>query len=1058
MTNPYLPPFDPIPGAEYLDPDQCQWVPLGGNPQRFTAGNPNTQGCGFTHMNWARITSIVSSGDSWVITAENVGGYNITETVLKNGAQTFGMKTSDGGEINNPCGGTPDPGCQEITGGYGYLQFSHNQIYWQNVNDALIQATKIISHRVEYKPDFPTRKWWSIVTYADNLGNITTAETLHNTEEFANCITYRLDLHSGECVGDDPTDLIVGCRKLKPGIWGVIVRNNCPILPESTDPDYRSYCGLPGTYTKIGIGSGAQATEIVDVQETKKNVNGPEISSFDIIWKDRDGVTQENLDLYALEGTTFSLFVNPGMEEADYCGDDDPRPNDCVDLPYNVTWDKANCPKLEVPIGAKVCQPIIPKPPDPPEFCITGVEGCQKTKTGWLTQLQWKIDIPGTKFDKDNGGILETGVWTPVGNYQFLDAALNEKVVSIDSIKSTQSQFDLKWRQRLLVTYEDGSGAVVDTWRTRAEKYAVDALKWRIALLDVDENKCEIECEPCYIEGCRKVSGGTAILQYNLYNEDLGERVWASALMGVNPDAEHCVEILDTRFYGTGNPTYFAHATVLVRPYLGAELQQVGMSIQGGSGDEERIRNIKWRLFIPPGASANGVTCEVENCDPLPEPCSIEGCRKVNGSGVLERNSGAGDGWITAFPPPHSFYGEGQTAVEITEVRRGKSDSGQYPWYLVVVFKITGGSEVAQSFNFYSQEQRDNYKFRIVPDTASGSTCEIFNCDPIPEPRPTPLPCPVDPSDYQWVRYVGNVTSSDMSRMNMNSSNSNDVWTGNQITTRWYRCPNATYPDSFVSLGGMWVKYPPAVAYTWGVADKAFDPADEDYIGEMDAAIGANYEKMIVPATGKMPPWRAKYRVDVGPGITYGSLGFYQPHIGAIGGDLVVADPVYPLTWSVTIDNSDTLEVFQGWYQIDGWWEFSNDKEQVLGSWSGQDFNGLDRDCDDVECQERQTYGVLQYWDPNDNHWIDAWSNSQPKANLARKITGVTSGGQDLSYNYLSTATFITIPYLGDDPANEYSSNADWSGSEEDAQQVRWRIIPRGDTPNNPCLDDSEIE
>ena len=117
---------------------------------------------------------------------------------------------------------------------------------------------------------------------------------------------------------------------------------------------------------------------------------------------------------------------------------------------------------------------------------------------------------------------------------------------------------------------------------------------------------------------------------------------------------------------------------------------------------------------------------------------------------------------------------------------------------------------------------------------------------PEPKPRPTPLPCPVDPSNYQWVRYVGNVTSSDISRINMNSSNSNDVWTGNQITTQWYSCPNETYPDSFVSLGGMWVKYPPAVAYTWGVADKAFDPSEAYwYDSILDAAIGPNYEPMV---------------------------------------------------------------------------------------------------------------------------------------------------------------------------------------------------------------------
>jgi hypothetical protein len=289
--------------------------------------------------------------------------------------------------------------------------------------------------------------------------------------------------------------------------------------------------------------------------------------------------------------------------------------------------------------------------------------------------------------------------------------------------------------------------------------------------------------------------------------------------------------------------------------------------------------------------------------------------------------------------------------------------------------------------------------------------------------------------------------------MNMNSSNSNDVWTGNQITTRWYRCPNATYPDSYVSLGGMWVKYPPAVAYTWSVADKAFDPSEAYwYDSILDAAIGPNYEPM-VNSNGKMPPWRAKYRVVVGPGIDYGHLAFYQPHIGAIGGDLGVADPVYSPTWSVTIDNSNTTEVFQGWYQIDGWWEFSNDKETVLGSWSGQDYDGNDIDCDPQPpsgCQELQTYGTLQYLDPYTNQWIDAYSGWNSQANMARKIISITYDGQIDAANWRSTCVFITISYVGDDPANEYNSYAKWEGAEDFAENMQWRLLP---STNNPCLD-----
>jgi len=591
----------------------------------------------------------------------------------------------------------------------------------------------------------------------------------------------------------------------------------------------------------------------------------------------------------------------------------DPRPDDCVDLPYNVTWDKANCPKLEVPIGAQVCQPIEPgpNPPVPPLPCP--VNPLYYEYVRWVGKLVTTGD--GATMYNQVGDIITsyTSPWFR---------------------KQTNSGDEFVYLGGMMIKY--------------GPSYAY---RWMIGDMAFDPN------DPDYITNV-----DNSWQPYSKWNNDSGlPHPWRAS--------------------------YKAQAT----NYSSSDLSFYSMHI----GD----------------LGGNGYTIK-SNAEPH------------------QTNS--------------LFY-----------VDPNYSQSGNY----------TGSYELQGHWEFSNDGVTPIGKWSGTDDNGNDISCPVGpgpgptpEPEPTPEPRPTPLPCPVDPSDYQWVRYVGNVTSSDMSRMNMNSSNSNDVWTGNQITTRWYRCPNATYPDSYVSLGGMWVKYPPAVAYTWSVADKAFDPSEAYwYDSILDAAIGPNYEPM-VNSNGKMPPWRAKYRVVVGPGIDYGHLAFYQPHIGAIGGDLGVADPVYSPTWSVTIDNSNTTEVFQGWYQIDGWWEFSNDKEQVLGSWSGQDFNGLDRDCDDVECQERQTYGVLQYWDPNDNHWIDAWSNSQPKANLARKITGVTSGGQDLSYNYLSTATFITIPYLGDDPANEYSSNADWSGSEEDAQQVRWRIIPRGDTPNNPCLDDSEIE
>ena len=590
----------------------------------------------------------------------------------------------------------------------------------------------------------------------------------------------------------------------------------------------------------------------------------------------------------------------------------DPRPDDCVDLPYNVTWDKAACPKLEIPIGAQVCQPIGPPPPPPCQFDPDTYDWVRYR--GVMVNSQNPVYTPGN-YGANTGGAL----------------------------------------------YEDGS--ILTGWQA--------------------------------VEKGTLAGGGLCV----------------------------------TSAYGRDTDTYRRFMGEIWNTDAGQIVQPEGTTTW--SSPEVR----KWRANIY--VSSTGYQGVIAG------NTLYIGCMCYTDSTESSKNY-----WQN--PATGGEFGAGPFRATVNFNKDFLDGKQEY-------VSITG------NFEFYkgASPPTDDNDLYIVTWGGLDDDGNYIDCPtptPEPNPRPTPLPCPVDPSDYQWVRYVGNVTSSDMSRMNMKSDNSYDVWRSNQITTQWYSCPNETYPDTFLSLSGMWIKYGPHYAYTWGVADDAFDESSDRYTGTLDYSMGTNYEKMIVPATGQMPPWRSKYRVVVDHGDVpnyeaYSNLAFHQPHIGGIGGNLGIPNIIYNDHWSVTIDNSNTTEAFQGWYQLEGWWEFSNDKETVLGSWSGQDYDGNDIDCDPQPpsgCQELQTYGTLQYLDPYTNQWIDAYSGWNSQANMARKIISITYDGQIDAANWRSTCVFITISYVGDDPANEYNSYAKWEGAEDFAENMQWRLLP---STNNPCLD-----
>ena len=83
-------------------------------------------------------------------------------------------------------------------------------------------------------------------------------------------------------------EYIKGCYKLKPGIYGYIVRNECRFSPEY--PEYIEYCTIPGSDAV-----GPNVSEIISVSVTK-GVNGPEVDEYVVTYRHRDGSIRSTED------------------------------------------------------------------------------------------------------------------------------------------------------------------------------------------------------------------------------------------------------------------------------------------------------------------------------------------------------------------------------------------------------------------------------------------------------------------------------------------------------------------------------------------------------------------------------------------------------------------------------------------------------------------------------------------------------------------------------------------------------------------------------------------
>jgi len=105
------------------------------------------------------------------------------------------------------------------------------------------------------------------------------------------------------------TEYIEGCYKLKPGIYGHVVRNECSQNPNN---NYVEYCGVPGAASGD---SAPFVSEIIDVSVTKA-VNGPEVDAYVVTYRHMDGSikTTEGTNNWFLAGTTLSLYTVDGSE------------------------------------------------------------------------------------------------------------------------------------------------------------------------------------------------------------------------------------------------------------------------------------------------------------------------------------------------------------------------------------------------------------------------------------------------------------------------------------------------------------------------------------------------------------------------------------------------------------------------------------------------------------------------------------------------------------------------------------------------------------------------
>ena len=210
---------------------------------------------------------------------------------------------------------------------------------------------------------------------------------------------------------------------------------------------------------------------------------------------------------------------------------------------------------------------------------------------------------------------------------------------------------------------------------------------------------------------------------------------------------------------------------------------------------------------------------------------------------------------------------------------------------------------------------------------------------------------PFDTSQYQYVRFVGTITSTgdNFSCGFSNNYNGTTTIVGNKVTTAWFRRLTDT-GDEYVYLGGLFYKYGPQVSYTWSTADDAMDSSNIDYSFDVAPHI-VNYQPYQTES-GADHKWRANYKLQVND-LDTAALAYYQLPFGDIGGsgyslkDNGTPNPALITAYFSIFPSSDTSQQTTGVgiCEINGHWEFSNDEVTVEATWLGFNDEGEDLEC-----------------------------------------------------------------------------------------------------------------
>lgn len=343
----------------------------------------------------------------------------------------------------------------------------------------------------------------------------------------------------------------------------------------------------------------------------------------------------------------------------------------------------------------------------------------------------------------------------------------------------------------------------------------------------------------------------------------------------------------------------------------------------------------------------------------------IDGCKKVEGKGVLEFTFGEGE-WIEAVSPAQPNYADGQSAVEIISIEidpAGEPPDYSNEWGQACTFRTLG--DISSTIFFYTtfKDQFDKWRWRINPDVASGSTCIEDTSDP--DPSPSPSCTPFDPTQYQYARYVGKMYSSNAGEEGYTAYFGNYVDDAGNIETDWYE---QTEDNAVLSLGNWW-------SCMIGTGGGIFGPI-EYWMGGENVCNNSGYNEIdwaqdgaaITLKTTFSPtvnyafydtvcgiggnlsvPWRANIQITTMGISTYADnsvygggilgRGYSGPNLGYRPYPSIHESPAFRVAVDAYINRSGTRSAW-----IRGHWEFSNDQVTVEATWSGVNDKGQDID------------------------------------------------------------------------------------------------------------------